>query len=189
MFKNLLFHREMLIWAGVPLLVTFLIFCCQCLYWEARAKNGDVKYPLDTLRAPINSALSVSGFILPLLCGAIGYLAMQHVAPLKLIPLLAIALLLGFSMMVGLWNMFSMTASQGNRITITTNSLTWFVPQVVAQLCLLFSSIVILMIYIFFSFDLPVVAPPAKVSKQGDFESCRETPIVSQAKYSLVSLS
>ncbi|MEY2511029.1 MAG: hypothetical protein QOE26_1792 [Verrucomicrobiota bacterium] len=162
MFRNLLFRYEMLVWAGAPLLITLLVFCCQCLYWEAVAKKGDVKYNLETLRAPINTGVSVSGLILPLLCGAIGYLALQRMDPIKLIPLLAVSLLLGLSMMVGLWNMFSMTASRNDEITITTSFLTWFVPQIVAQLCLLFLSIIVLLIYVFFSFDLPLPGPSPK---------------------------
>src|SRR5437868_6817836 len=130
MFKDLLFNSEMLIWAGIPLLIAFLIFCLLCQYWEATVKKGAIAYQPETLRAPINAALTVSGLILPLLCAAIEYLALQHVPPVKLIPLLAIVLLLALSMMVGLWNMFSMTACSGQTVTITTNFLTWFVPQI-----------------------------------------------------------
>jgi hypothetical protein len=147
----------MLVWAGIPILITLVFFCLLGLYWEAKVKppNESIKYKTDTFTAPINSALSVTSLIMPLLCGAIGYLASQLVAPIELIPLLAIAGLLGLSIIVGLWNMFSLTASQNGEITITTKSLTWFVPQVVAQVCLLFSSVVVLLIYVFFFFDLP----------------------------------
>ncbi len=152
----------MMLWEGIPLTVTFLLFVGMCIYWYRRVKGTtEVKYEADTFRAPINAALSVSGFILPLLCGAIGYLSLQFVPPVQLVPLVAICALLGFSVMVGLWNMFSMTAGQSTAISITAKQLTFFVPQFVAQLCLLFCGIIVLLIYVFFFFDLPKTAAPS----------------------------
>jgi hypothetical protein len=159
MFKDLLFDRAMFCWAGIPLVLALMVFFLLVLYWEAqvRAKTSIACNP-EAFRGAINSALSVSGFMLPLLCGGIGYLALQLVAPGKLVPLVAITGLLALSIMVGLWNMFSMTAIPSGTVTITKNSLTWFVPQIVTQLWLLFLAIIVLLLYLFFSFDLPKTA-------------------------------
>jgi hypothetical protein len=166
MFKGLFFDTAMLYWAGIPLVLALAIFLLLVRYWEntVKSKANGIPCSSEAFRGAINSALTVSGFMLPLLCGGIGYLALQLVAPSKLVPLVAITGLLALSIMVGLWNMFSMIGMPSGTITITEDSLTWFVPQLVTQLCFLFFAIIVLLFYLLFSLDLPKTATIASTA-------------------------
>src|ERR1700727_83819 len=110
MFRSLFFDSTMLLWAGIPILLAIVLFVAVLLLWWNRVKSGHkFVYPGEVFRNPINAALTVSGLFIPLLCGGISYFIENSVPPRQLVPLLAATILFGLSVMVGLWNLFSMT--------------------------------------------------------------------------------
>lgn len=140
-----------------PLLLVGVIFVGFCFAWRRKiraATDRKIVVRVDTFREPISAALTVAGFVVPLLCGAIGYFALGvNVAPPKLIPLLGSALLLIFSVLVGLWNLFSLTAAKGENLEMTESHSGGFVAQFVVQLALMFEGFAIILVYFLWLFQ------------------------------------
>jgi len=147
----------MLLWAGVPLGVAAVLFVLGLRHWYKRMKEGaKFSYAGDTFRNPINAAITVSGFFIPLLCGGIGYLIEKSIPPHQLVPLVAAVVLFSVSVLLGLWNLFSMTLFPGDddKVEIEPGGVWGFVPQFATQLAVMFGGLVVVLLYFLFVFDL-----------------------------------
>lgn len=143
------------LWA--PLAMILIIFFSLCSYWLRKIRSAPtrkIEVDADNFRQSINAALTVAGFIVPLLCGAIAYFAFQPgFTRGELIPLVSATLLFVASVFVGLWNIFSLTAAQGNKLELTENRSGGFVAQFVIQLTLIFFGFVVAGIHLLFFFN------------------------------------
>lgn len=145
----------MLLWAGLPLGIAIVIFVAACKHWHKKVAGGATfSYAGDTFRNPINAAITVSGFFIPLLCGGIGYLIEKSIPSRQLIPLLAAVILFSVSVLLGLWNLFSMTLFTGDKVEIKKDGVWGFVPQFATQLSIMFGGLIVVLFYFLFVFDL-----------------------------------
>lgn len=144
-----------------PLLLVVVLFFGFCYSWRGKIRAAPDKKIIiraDTFRLPISAALTVAGFVVPLLCGGIGYFVLgEKIPPAKLLPLLGSALLLALSVIVGLWNIFSLTAAKGENLEMTETNSGGFVAQFVVQLALMCEGFAIIMVYFLWLFQPSVV--------------------------------
>lgn len=159
MFGAELFTYEMLLALGVPLAFVGLITCLLGKYWRQRRREKPKEYVSSTFREPINAALSVAAFSVPLLCALVGYLVTTGVPARSLVCLYASTILFALSVVVGLWNMFSLTATDGDKIKIDGENMWLFPAQVVSQFLLISLGGAVLVVYL--TFFLEVSAKPA----------------------------
>jgi len=159
MFTEIFRHTSFYLWLGIPLIATVLLARLIDRSWGKNLKDGKVfTFKAETLRNPMNTAIAVSGLVIPLVCTCLAYLAAQGTRPGNLAALIASLVLLSASVLVGLYNLFSMTECHGDDvITIKADSFRFFIPAFVIQLLLLLDGVAVLVSYFIFSFSL--VAP------------------------------
>jgi len=167
MLNQIEFNWTTLRWFVWPAVVVIVGFAAIFLLWRSVLKKGKTcKYPAATLMAPINAALSVSGLIIPLLTALIAYLVQQGGTVSKLFPVVVSLGFAGLAVVAGLWNLFSMTSSDGESFEITKDKSALFVPCVVGQFLLLFNSFAVLVVFFLFSYQLePQKASYTQVSQ------------------------
>jgi hypothetical protein len=130
----------------------------MCLDWRKRVSGGAnaaVKYKLETLRSPIDVGVSSAGILIPLIAALIAYLASESMPVAQLTPLGVSLVFLVAAVLVGLFNLFGMTSSINDEITITENNLTYVIPTFVLQFLLTAAALVVLLFYFLTSFQLP----------------------------------
>ena len=157
----------------VPLAVVLIIFFGLCSYWLRKiraATNQKIEVDVDNFRQSINAALTVAGFIVPLICGAIAYFALQPgTAQVELIPLVSATILFVASVFAGLWNIFSLTAANGNKLELTEKRSGGFVAQFVIQLTLILFGFLVIGIYGLLVFDFERVGLRKQPAAKADY--------------------
>jgi hypothetical protein len=173
MLRGLWFNLTTWFCLWVPLAIVVLLFRYYCRYYleEIRAApNKTICMRVDAFREPINAALTIGGIVVPLLCAAISFFALEEkITPSQLVPLLCSTLLFVFSVLVGLWNIFSLTTAKGDDLKLTEKNNGGFVAQFIVQLALMFAGFIVLAVYFLWFFqpaagvvETPAADPPAR---------------------------
>jgi hypothetical protein len=89
-----------------------------------------------------------------LIAALIAYLASESVPVAHMTPLGVSLLFMVSAVVVGLFNLFGMTSSTNDEITITKDNLTYMIPVVVLQFLLTAAALVVLLLYFLTSFTL-----------------------------------
>ena len=183
MLRGYMFSPITLLSLWAPLAIVLIIFFGLCSYWLGKiraAPTRKIDVDADNFRQSINAALTVAGFIVPLLSGAIAYFALQPgFTRGELIPLVSATLLFVASVFAGLWNIFSLTAANGNKLELTEKHSGGFVAQFVIQLTLIFFGFLVAGIHLLFFFNLEGGRSPEQRTTQGSVANAMELPIVS----------
>jgi hypothetical protein len=125
-----------LCWFGVPILITILVFVLLCWAWNKKTQ----KLRADTIMNPINTAITVASFIVPLQVAAIAYIVvtLEIVEGTTLTIIASSTLLFAVSVFVGLWNNFSLVtiSDDSGTVEIKPGRSSYFPAQIVSQFTL-----------------------------------------------------
>jgi len=149
----------------VSLIISFLIGRS----WIKKTKRGDVILNAEALRNPINTGITVAGFLLPIIVGLISYLFLENNVRIhKEYYLYSSTLLIIISIFFGLWNNYALatlTKSDGS-FPITKTDNTTFPAFFVFQLSMLFLGILFLGIFSLKNITPKEVANKNKISTE-----------------------
>lgn len=150
----------------IPMLLSMLIYKVIKGLWEKNLderksadKNfNEIEYKAETFRNPINLSVTVTGFVIPLICGLIAYLLTTESAEQtkKLSLLFASFSIFLFTMFLGLYLSYSLASVSPNNdsFKISKKENLAFPALFTAQLTLLFMGMVLLFSFLIFRFEL-----------------------------------
>lgn len=140
-------HTAMIFYTIIAISFAIIFSILTGKAWKIRTNQGDVNLNSEALRNPINTGITVAGFLLPIIVGLISYLFLQdNVRIVKEYFLYSSVLLIMISIFFGLWNNYSLaTLTKANgEFPITKTENTTFPAFFLFQLTLLFFGILYL---------------------------------------------
>lgn len=136
----------------IAFLVSIIISVLIGMSWIKKTKNDTVNLNAEALRNPINTGITVAGFLLPIIVGLMSYLFLENdIRISKEYYLYSSVILIITSIFFGLWNNYALatlTKADGS-FPITKCENTSFPSFFVFQLTLLFFGILFLGIFSF----------------------------------------
>ncbi len=166
-------------WTIIPLAIcvalTVIFFI---IHFGSLKKRDKLELKSDAIRGPTNSAITVSGVLVPLVCALIAYLVKEGVPKTAFAPFVGAILFLLLSIATGLWNLFSLTSANSQDILeIKKDFCASLIPMFVLQLLLLFAALFVLALHFLITFQLPTANAQTSPTTDSVFIA-RHHPIV-----------
>jgi hypothetical protein len=165
MAETLFTYKFWMLIAGSTITV-FAIGCILAAYWGKGVHQCELHW--EAFSSPSNNAVTVAGVVMPLIAGLFAYsVSTLKQNPEQLSSLAASMVLMGLSIIFGLWISFSLATASGKEGTfqISAKKNTFYPAFLVSQLALLLLGFFLVVYYCFSGLSAPLNQKTEVVSK------------------------